>query len=241
MAPSPATLIAAWEAGAARPTTSRAASLLETLGLLSDGVSLGELTVGQCDARLYALRRSAFGDDLEALSTCPACGEDVEFNLSLAAVAPPTMDGAPDETIVEESGFRVSCRPLRNRDLDALALLQQPEEADVLERCVIEARSLDGDVVDGRFLPAAVGERVIRLAAECDPGAQVVVGLRCPCGGEWADELDIRTILWSELGDWVQRTLGEVHALARFYGWSEAEILTLSPWRRRWYLEASGW
>ena len=48
-------------------------------------------------------------------------------------------------------------------------------------------------------------------------------------------------MVWSDLTDWVGRTLTEVHQLARAYGWSEAEILAMSGWRRRWYLEAAGW
>ena len=72
----------------------------------------------------------------------------------------------------------------------------------------------------------------------CPHGASLV---RCPCGSEWVDELDIRTVVWSDLTEWVGRTLTEVHQLAQAYGWSEAEILAMSGWRRRWYLEALGW
>ena len=34
-----------------------------------------------------------------------------------------------------------------------------------------------------------------------------------------------------------KRLLMDVHLLARAYGWSEAEVLALSPARRRFYLE----
>ena len=239
--PAAGTLIAAWEAGAQRPAIARAPSLLATLGLLPDGVRSDELTVGECDARLFRLRRAIFGEELEANATCPSCGDDVEFMLSLAALQPATDGGRDRTTTVESAGFRVSCRPLRNAELEALAMLDGADQADVLERCVIDAHSDTGARVDGRRLPAAVGAEVLRVCAERDPGAQTVVGLRCPCGGEWAEELDMRGILWTDLSDWVHRTLDEVHGLARCYGWSEAEILSLSPWRRRWYLEASGW
>lgn len=239
--PAAGTLIAAWEAGARKPALARAPSLLATLGLLPDGVRSDELTVGECDARLFRLRRVIFGEDLEANATCPSCGDDVEFMLSLAALQPTTNDLGDRTATVESAGFRVFCRPLRNVELEALAMLDGADQSDVLERCVIDARSDSGVAVDGRLLPAAVGAEVLRVCAERDPGAQTVVGLTCPCGGEWVDELDIRGILWTDLSDWVQRTLEEVHTLARFYGWSEAEILSLSTWRRRWYLEASGW
>jgi len=41
----------------------------------------------------------------------------------------------------------------------------------------------------------------------------------------------------AEARDWAQRILADVNVLARAYGWSEREILSLSPTRRRHYLE----
>jgi len=51
---------------------------------------------------------------------------------------------------------------------------------------------------------------------------------------------DILTYLWSEIEDWAQRLLLEVHTLALAYGWSERDILAMSPRRRRLYLEMVG-
>jgi hypothetical protein len=51
---------------------------------------------------------------------------------------------------------------------------------------------------------------------------------------------DAGSFFWSELGAWARRLLHEIHSLARAYGWSESEILTLSPARRQAYLELIG-
>jgi hypothetical protein len=40
--------------------------------------------------------------------------------------------------------------------------------------------------------------------------------------------------------DWASRLLLEVHALASVYGWSERDVLNLSPRRRRLYLDMVG-
>jgi hypothetical protein len=62
--------------------------------------------------------------------------------------------------------------------------------------------------------------------------------LTCPqCAHQWQAPLDIVSFLWSEVHAWAIRLLREIHELASAYGWSEAEILALSPWRRRAYLE----
>mgnify|MGYP003381458898 FL=1 len=60
----------------------------------------------------------------------------------------------------------------------------------------------------------------------------------CPsCDHRWSALFDIVSFFWREIDDWARRTLREVHSLGRAYGWSEADILTLSAWRRRAYLE----
>ena len=77
-----------------------------------------------------------------------------------------------------------------------------------------------------------------RLAA-ADPGAELELALACPsCDHRWTQDLDPVAFLWAEIDGWARRLAGEVHVLAAAYGWGEAEILALSPLRRRLYLEA---
>jgi hypothetical protein len=42
--------------------------------------------------------------------------------------------------------------------------------------------------------------------------------------------------LWSEIDGFCRRSLHQVHRLALAYGWTEAQILSLSPTRRGYYL-----
>jgi hypothetical protein len=48
---------------------------------------------------------------------------------------------------------------------------------------------------------------------------------------------DIAAYLWQELHNWAVRVLDEVNILARAYAWREDDILALSPWRRRYYIQ----
>jgi hypothetical protein len=60
----------------------------------------------------------------------------------------------------------------------------------------------------------------------------------CPtCGHGWSAAFDIADFFWRELKGRAKRLLDEVQELAVHYGWSEAEVLTMSPVRRRHYLE----
>jgi len=53
---------------------------------------------------------------------------------------------------------------------------------------------------------------------------------------EWQSYFDPAAFLLSEVDGYAARLTGEVHRLARAYGWSEASILEMSPVRRQRYL-----
>jgi hypothetical protein len=88
---------------------------------------------------------------------------------------------------------------------------------------------------------AALESEMTATIAAADPLAEIVLELECPdCGAAWSAPFDIVRFLWSEVEAWVMRILDEVHVLASRYGWSEAEILALSPQRRQHYRELIG-
>jgi hypothetical protein len=237
-----AALLRAWESGAAAAPLERAPSLLRSLGAVETSVRTDELTVGQCDARLFELRRTIFGEMLDVRATCPSCQTDVELTVMLSGLQPPVTDGPAAPVTVRAGGYTLLCRIPCNGDLRVLAGRgAEVTVRDLLEQCAIEASSPAGQPVHPQELPDAVAEAAVTALAESDPGAQTALRVCCPCGSEWVSELDIHAVVWSDLTEWVGRTLTEVHQLARSYGWSEADILAMSGWRRRWYLEAAVW
>ena len=109
----------------------------------------------------------------------------------------------------------------------------------LLERTVVA--TLDDRAVATAELPAHVVKVIEARFAEYDPQADVRLAVACPaCDRDWAAPFDIATFLWAELDAWAVRLLFEVHLLASAYCWSEADVLALSPVRRRFYLEAVG-
>jgi hypothetical protein len=80
-------------------------------------------------------------------------------------------------------------------------------------------------------------ERVSAVLSEHDAQADVTLAMRCvACGHAWQLLFDIGAFLWSEIDACATRLLGEVDALARAYGWREADILAMSGTRRAAYL-----
>jgi hypothetical protein len=227
-------LLDAWEAAAAVAPAARPLHLLHAVEPEQSIEELGAEALGRRDSRLNALRRSLVGSAVEATTECPACGEQVETTFDLRDLWPdddPPVVAAELEVAVD--GVTVVCRPVSTADLLAAAEAPDPE-ADLLARCVLR---VEGDGLPAA-LPAGARDAVEAAVAEADPRADVELSLACPgCGVEWASPFDMASFLWEEVDHAARRLLAEVDVLARAYGWREPDILVLSPWRRRRYLE----
>jgi hypothetical protein len=107
----------------------------------------------------------------------------------------------------------------------------------LFERCLITARR-DGLPATARELPDATIDAAAERLLDADPQADVQLNMSCPfCGNGWRAVFDIVTFFWTEIEVWACRVLREVHILASAYGWSERDILALTPVRRQFYLE----
>ncbi len=107
----------------------------------------------------------------------------------------------------------------------------------LLDRCLVTAHH-NGEETFAHQLPAEIVNAIAQQMTQADPQADVHLDLTCPaCNYQWQAPFDIVSFFWSEINTWAQRILGEVHTLAKAYGWSEADILALTPWRRQFYLE----
>lgn len=233
-----AALLSAWEEATLLPPVARALKLLKVAWPDGDAVRWADVSVGRRDAGLLRLRESLFGSKLEAVEGCPNCGEKLELEFTTQDVRQPE---APKSTFfVEVDTFQIQGRPPTSADLLAL---QEGDESEgrsaLLQRCILHASNA-GQPVDALALPPHVIERVVEEMADADRQADVQVELTCPgCQHRWSVPFDILTYLWSEIGEWSERLLMEVHALAWSYGWSEADILAMSSRRRRAYLEVA--
>lgn len=137
---------------------------------------------------------------------------------------------------VRQDGWDVEFRLPGFADLTAAARAADPRTA-LLARCLVSAVR-DGAAVGAGDLPVPVQRRIAEAVEAADPGADVTLNIACPeCGAATRAELDIASYLWTELDTWARDLLLDVHLLATSYGWSEPEILALSPLRRRYYLE----
>lgn len=188
--------------------------------------------LGRVHELLLTLHGELSGPELTATTPCQECAETVEFTMStveLLTLADKIVTAPPP---VAHGGWTVTWRSPSARDLTAIS-----DEWDLLDRCVLEARSPDGGTVAGRHLDPDVRRALSASMAEADPLAELLVDLSCPaCGAEFGAGIDPADFVWTELDARARRLLLEVDALAREYGWTEREVLALSDTRRAAYL-----
>jgi hypothetical protein len=218
-------LLDGWEAVRGEPLPVRAAAL----AALAAQRTLDEALRWSIPARdrvLFAFRARVFGDAIEAVTRCPHCDEPLEMQLSLADVRPrATGRKTPATRTLRIGRRRIRWRLPTTEDLLAVGHLSNPDEARnlLLERCI-------------QCSDAAVRERAAALLP-AEP-TDVRFTLVCPaCAHTWSTPFDIAQFAWREVDEWAQRTLDEIHVLARAYGWTEGEILSLGARRRRTYVE----
>lgn len=247
MNPAPATVLDVWEAGLPRTPAARAVLLLEAAGERDAGawpVGRGQL----------ALLAAWCGTDhgLEVLADCPGCGAvlDLAVDPALLASAGGAAGGTAGETsdgtagggpvTVTDGDYAVTAHPPTVGDLAALSPGDDAEtrRRQLLARCVTEA-TLAGEPVPPGSLPERLVDLVEAALEEADPAADIRLALACPeCAATWSESLDPLELTWSSVERAARRLAVDVHRLARAYGWSEPEILALSPFRRQLYLSA---
>ncbi len=234
----PERLLDVWERGQGYSPTVLALALLSAAEPEAAWEGLGALPLGERDRRLLALREETLGRRLEGVASCPACGEPLDVSLDARELLAGAETGLLPER-VSRDGLDLRFRPANSHDLLAAERCAGVEEARLLlaGRCLLEAWRGDRPVA-----AAGLAEEDLEILAagmaEADPGAELLLELRCPaCGHAWEERLDVASFFWAELDVQARRLLKEIHLLARAYGWREADVLALSPRRRRFYLE----
>ncbi|MEL6940436.1 MAG: phage baseplate protein [Cyanobacteria bacterium J06598_1] len=256
---SSAQIIRLWEVGQPQHPIDRALSCL-TVALPSvPPKTLRQLSIGQRDAYLLRLRERTFGAQMASLASCPHCQEQIEFELSttdlqVAPLADLSQPYSPAIYATKTEHESLRFRLPNSEDLATVATLPDADTArrQLAQRCLIqpekpapEETQNQGQGAASSFGLAAAEEisewaiaHLSEQISQADPQAEILLNLDCPaCGHQWQILFDIVSFFWRELTAQAHRLMRDVHRLARFYGWREADILSMSHTRRQYYLE----
>jgi hypothetical protein len=219
-------LLALWESGRSRHWLDQGVLAVETASAEAQE-NVADWPLGRRNRALLEIHARIFGGPLRGWAACPRCAEKLEFELDARTLAA-GLEGEQEATVeVDGERFRLPT----SRDLAALI---GEGDATQAARSLLRRLHTAGGAAWSDAEMEAFGERL----AEADPLAEIRIGFTClSCGEVFAESLELPSFVWSELEARARRVLAEVHELALAYGWSEAEILRLTPARRELYLE----
>jgi hypothetical protein len=205
------------------------------------------LSVIDRDLLILCLRTLTFGRKIWGITNCPhqRCGVKLDFTFDLSFVVLPPV---PLSTIKSSSvskgadRFDFSFREPNGLDQAAIAALavSDPYAAwlNLCAGCIVKWGAADGISTEMlRELP-----REILLALDQSMAANMEtldwdIKLTCvDCEQSFVSTLDIQAYFWQELQFSSENLWEEIHLLALFYHWSEADILSLTRWKRKLYL-----
>jgi hypothetical protein len=222
-------LLSLWERGLVRHPLDRSALLASFARpeLLPQAVT--DLPIGEITVSLLRLREANFGARIPSHVDCEHCGQRLELTLDARELRQPMPHGESVATAIDVAGLRVRTPTLRD-----MAVVANEPDATRAARLLLERCTIQGDVA---ALPEALFRDVEDAMEAADPNADLAFEVHCEaCGEPSTAQLDVGELLWDELSARARALLGEVHLLARAYGWTESEILALSPARRASYL-----
>ncbi|HWF05878.1 MAG TPA: hypothetical protein VHA06_19480 [Candidatus Angelobacter sp.] len=223
-------LLNLWERGYGMHAIDRALLAL-SMALPEASAALPDWVVGRRNQALIELHRSLFGPNLQAWAVCESCGEKMEFSIDANALLQQNMSAANSGQTVVVNGQ--SFRLPTSRDLADVAQQNNAQKGALclMQRCITNA---SGPAEWSETEMEQVGEKM----AMADPLAEIRLSLPCPtCGNETTETVEVTSFLWGEIEGCARRLLWEVHAIASAYGWTESEVLSLSPARRARYVE----
>ena len=233
-----------WEQGLHQPWLQKSLILLAAACPEMSPEELVELSIGQRDQRLLFLRERLFGSRLMNTAVCPQCSERVEWENKIMDFSLPTSqpESLPDEFDVTIEKYHFHLRLPNSLDLARVIHNDDTEKAQkqLIERCILKAECAGAECTVDQ-LPDHILQKIDKRLETLDPQAEIRIHLHCPeCSHSWDVLFDITIFLWDELNNWAERTLLMIHRLAGSYGWTEKDILSLSPLRRQIYLGMLG-
>lgn len=237
-------LLSAWELGLNRPLLQKALFLLAAASPGQPPDTLLKFSIGQRDLRLLQLRERLFGRQLSNTAVCPQCDQRIEWENSVAdfATRPEQSDATENEYVLDTDGYHLRFRLPNSLDISAVVNDARDQrgtesaERHLLSRCLLELEHAGSKCGDSQ-LPETVIDKLVQRIEALDPHAEIRIRLDCPaCSHNWDVLFDIASYLCTEVNDWAEQMLWTVYRLAAAYGWSERDILGLSPVRRQLYM-----
>jgi hypothetical protein len=224
-----------WPSPAARVSALLAVTVIQIGSLNPVGLEeVRALTVLDRDILVAALRQRLFGERIQSTVRCPrdGCGRLMDIDFDLGDLPLPERSDPEPRYEFKVGGKRISGRLPNGGDQEAVALVARNDLDGaaqlILKRCVDHLEMLSSEQVAG------LHEEMARR----DPQLDTDFDAHCPeCGNDFKVHFDVQDFLLREISAAGRQLYRQVHTLAWYYHWSEAEILAMPLQKRRVYLD----
>ncbi|MDO6416112.1 hypothetical protein Q4F19_17130 [Sphingomonas sp. BIUV-7] len=178
--------------------------------------SAARLPVADRDRLLAALYRELFGEDIEADAICSGCATPFELRFAMAAVLDGRSARRPDGVEGPDRLGRYRLGECVWRLPSTADLAAASTQHDLLAACIVDG------IVQSRE------DELEQAMAALGPPLDVDIDALCPrCGTTSPVRFEIGAYLLRCIANERRCLLAEAHRLARAYGWSCTEIMTL--------------
>ncbi len=234
---SAAELLEVWEWGIDKPHLDRIVRLLEVV--FDSEEDIMQMSIGERDNALFLVRRDIFGRLMNCTLTCPECNETIEWvsDLDILCKSDYHLD-FEHELSLHHGNMELKFRLPNSEDL--IQIWNDNTDNDfskkLAARCITSVKQGSRDV-ELEEISQLIIDQMEEAMEKADPMANIYFQLECPgCSHQWNEVFDILSYFWKEIDSWTRKLLQDVSILAINYGWTEKEILELSPFRRQYYL-----
>jgi hypothetical protein len=209
-------LLTLWDRGGRLGAADRATAALALALPDRSWAELAEVSLGQRDRLLLGLLGADASSTIEGVFDCPGCGEPMEISLGCQDLLTGDVPGKPEP--FEHDGWLIRWRLPNGDDLAAGPT----------------------GTATASDLPNTVRSKLIDQIEGWDVMTDIRLDAICPsCAEPQSVDLDVAALVWSEMDMRASAVIREVGLLAHAFGWTESEVLALSPRRRRAYLDLS--
>jgi hypothetical protein len=198
-----------------------------------------DLSVGKRTECLLILALDGSDEVLHFPFKCSACGEELEFELSMAELSALQLEVDQIEFVdVDLDGRHVEFRKVSGRDQEMLSKVAFDDEVhswtEIVSKLVVETQTPRQFAIEDL-------KTIEEAMEEADPLVNFSCRVECDiCGQPNDHEVDLFETALGMLARAQRGLIISAHRLASRYHWSEREIFAVPEWRRRQYLELIG-
>jgi len=180
-----------------------------------------KIPLGDMNRHIWSLRRKTFLTPIKAITTCPYCKAQLEFEMSNDFDLPKRESG--DVVYVQYEDFEYKVRMPRITDFNG---------------AILNTKALCPTAPWHKPEFVTQAETALESA---DNGLRMQIQMSCDeCQKTYLQSFDTTPYFWLEIEQAAKQLILEVIHLSRSLGWSETDILAMSRNRRRMYLVELG-